>query len=1190
MGTIGRSKLKSFMNRKFITKHTYTTAVFGCLGNFVFWGKKTCFIYVLTFAFVCCFSWSGNTQSNLRTKTFFPSDTVQLDSLSIAFGSLKLYAKNTLIDVGKYNVDHVNARIFFTEKPDTGQMVATYRVLPIRLNATYKHKDTAMFIPKYKSPSSNFNYAYKPTTENLFGGTELNKTGSLSRGVTFGNNQDLAVNSNLSLQLNGKISDNLSILASVTDNNIPIQPDGNTQQLQDFDQVFIKVYDDKTTLTAGDYWLHKPRGYFMTYNKRAQGLLIEHKKQVTTDSSGFFRVSAGAAFSKGKFARNIIQGQEGVQGPYRLTGAENEAFIIILSGTEQVFIDGELQVRGQENDYVIDYNTSEITFTPNKMITKDRRIIVEFQYSDKNFARSLLQTGGEWKKEKWDIYLNIYSEQDAKNQPLQQELDNEHKQLLFDVGDSLQLAVISSADSIGHNPNQVLYKKIDSLGYDPVYVFSGDETNAFYSLTFSDVGQGNGFYVQDDFSALGRVFKWVAPDTVNGELILKGRFEPLAVLIAPQKRQMITSGFAFRPSENTLFFGEAALSNRDINTFSPKDSEDNTGIALKGGFKHKKELDKEKKRLVETTASLEFTGSTFNPIERFRSVEFERNWNVLGKQLSGEQLISEAGLRYKAGKKFAAGYDLSSFLSSGEYNGFMHKGNLLLKEKTISGSYSGSFLHADGAERSLFYRHKAAFKKDFRYFSIGYKDELEENYFYQNDGSLRPNSYSFYDWEIFIQNPDTFKNRYKIFYRQRIDRLSDTTKLSNIALAHHYGLSFDLIKNTNSQLRNSTSYRRLNILNNELTNQQPENTLLNRIEYNFRAYKGALSSYSFYEIGSGLELKREFAYIQVNAGQGTHTWIDYNGDGVKDINEFEVAQFADQADYIRVFTPTNEYVRTYTNQFNQTLNIRPENIWRNQSGVKKFAARFADQASYTVDRKSNSNARDIAYNPFLTSLVDSSLLSFNQTFRNSVFFNQNSTKYSLEHQYQDVRNKTLLTNGFDSRANRFNAIRLRINLGRKFTWQNKAETGVKELLSEYTQNRDFDINYYAANTTIIYQPNTKFRVSGNAKWEDKKNSAEYGAQYARVLDFGTEIRYNTPTKGTMSAGFNYILIEYTGQTNTALAFEMLNALTPGNNYTWNVFIQRNLSKSLQINLNYVGRKSEETPVIHTGGVQVRAMF
>src|SRR5690606_2108076 len=141
--------------------------------------------------------------------------------------------------------------------------------------------------------------------------------------------------------------------------------------------------------------------------------------------------------------------------------------------------------RGQENDYIIDYNTGELTFTAKQLITKDKRIVAEFQYAERNYSRSLFFFVEEVQTKKARFYFNAYNEQDNKNKSLQQQLSQEQKNVLIAVGDSLNDAVYSGVVNVPFNRSDVFYKKIDTLvnGFqDSVFVYSTDSLLAKYRL------------------------------------------------------------------------------------------------------------------------------------------------------------------------------------------------------------------------------------------------------------------------------------------------------------------------------------------------------------------------------------------------------------------------------------------------------------------------------------------------------------------------------------------------------------------------------------------------------------------------------------------------------------------------------------------------------------------------------------
>jgi hypothetical protein len=1107
---------------------------------------------------------------------------IDLDTLSIYPNSFQLFCGETQMGLDSYQLDFSSAELKILN-PCQETLKVQYRVFPMDLSKVYQEHDTSQIYSREKGEWEKFKIKTRVDQSDIFGGTGLNKSGSISRGVSFGNNQDLGVNSTLNLELSGQIAPNLKLLASVSDDNLPIQPDGNTNKLREFDQVFIQIYNDRFKMIAGDFWLNKPKGYFMKYKKRAQGLTLNY--QWNDDTTHVWKSQVSGALSRGKFQRQIIQGVEGNQGPYRLVGAENEPFIIVLSGTERVYIDGKLLERGQEFDYVVDYNTAEVTFTSRNQITKDSRIVVEFQYSDQNYARSLFQTSTTYESKKFKFWFNAYSEQDAKNQSLQQELTLGQKQLLADIGDSLDLARTSSIDSIGFFENQNVYKMVDSLGYDSVLVLSVNPDSAFYRATFEYVGAGNGNYIFSNFNALGKVFQWVAP--IAG--VPQGDYQPSRLIVTPKKRQMVSSGVRVQLTDRLHLETELSYTNNDQNTFSRLDSKDDPSVAgytkLVGDIPLSK--DSIPNWIMRTKLEVEAREKNFTAIEQYRTVEFDRDWNTRNQGFTGNQLSSSLGTNF-INRHGNINLEGQQYLIGTDYLGLRGATNGKWRKKGFNAVWDGSYLSSNTDQKNTFVRHRSDVSQSLGWFKVGYKDDHELNQYHT--GILEPNSYEFFDYQFYVANSDSIKNEYRLFYRERYDRRSDSTELVRAAKARSVGGELRFTEWKNQKLNIVTSYRELKVMDSLLIQTAPENTLLGRIEHELRVWKGALTLNTFYEAGSGLELKREFLYIQVNDGQGVYTWIDYNGDGIKDLNEFEIAQFVDQASYIRVFTPSNEYIKTYSNEFNQSIYLRPQRIWGSKKGVRKLISRFSDQARIRIRRKTNYFDGSEAFNPFVSTINDTNLISTNSNIRNTLFFNRTSSIFGAEYTFQNVTSKTLLASGFDSRSNAFNELSIRWNLAKKFTLEVAAKQGIKSSEADYTSGRNFDLIYTFLEPSFIYQPSTVFRVSLDARGSEKRNDPSLGGEVATVLELGSTFKFNQREKGSLQGALNVVSIRYTGIQNSALGFEMLEGLKPGVNYTWNVGYQRSISRNLQLSIQYSGRKSEGNKMIHSGGMEVRAFF
>lgn len=1130
--------------------------------------------------------------SNLRSKKIITSSPIVVDSLSIV--PRTFYIKG--FDTAYYKLDEINAILTWKKTLPADTVDVLYRVFPYRLNAAVKRFTYDSVMNNFMAQNKVLNNR-QANSGSLFDFGTMNYNGSFGRALSFGNSQDVVVNSQLNLQINGLLGDSIQVAAAITDNNIPIQPEGNTQQLNEFDRVWLQFKKNGWEVNLGDIDLRQNQSYFLNFYKRLQG--ASYSNTLRVGKFGINKLLASGAIAKGKFTRNIFQGEEGNQGPYRLKGVNNEIFFIVLAGTEKVFIDGQLMQRGEDQDYVINYNTAEIAFTPKHMITKDSRIQVEFEYAERSFLNSMLYASDELKvNKKLTINIAAYSNADAKNSPVNQTLDTKQRQFLNNIGDSIQYAFYPTATPDTFSTAKILYAATDTAvngTNSKIYVYSTNKDSAKYNLGFIEVGSGKGNYVPDFNGANGKVYRWLAP--VNG--VLQGNYEPATYLVTPKKQQVVSMGAVYAIDEKTNLSAEVAVSNYDVNGFSRNDKGDNKGFAGKINLSHFINFTKNSgKRLVlKTIAGYEATGKSFRPVERLRTVEFYRDWGLgFQPEAAAEYLpFADFELSDTAGNNLR--YMSAAYLRSDGYKGLRQ---LLTNNQKIKGWQMKSIFNLTNFHSfnntGYFLRPSVDISKvftNFHNYTFGGAYGVEHNEIHDRlTDTVSAASFAFTTVSAYVRSNPAKDNRWALTYFTRSDKMPYFKNLDQADRSHNINLNTELLSNSHHQLRLNVTYRQLQVTNKTLSNLKPENTILGRAEYAINEFKGFVSGTVLYEVGAGQEQRRDFSYIEVPAGRGEYAWNDYNNDGIPQLNEFEIALFPDQAKFIRVFTPTNEFVKASYTQFNYSVTLNPRTLTSNFKHKKlgNFIGKINFQSSLQTGKKELAKG-DIVFDPFKKiALNDTSLLTLTNVFANTFSYNRFSTKWGFDVSNGVNYNKSLLTYGFESRKLNDWTIRGRWNPAKKITVEMIQRIRNNSLFTPKFDNRNYEIETIDAEPRLTFTSGTNYRVLTGYEHSRKKNKVLYGGEKSVSNSINLEGKYNAVNNTSFTGKLTYTNINFNGVPNTTVSYIMLDALLPGKNVLWNFDLTKRLGNNLELNFEYEGRKPAETRTIHIGRASLRAIL
>ena len=285
----------------------------------------------------------------------------------------------TLVRNVDYQIDFYSGKITIEQRDAMTypyRLQITYRTLPFAIKEVYKRDlsgeqslDSPQQVNRQQPVSINGQEAenQEPKTEN-----QLEVSGSQTFGISLGSGRGVTPNQELRVNVEGKASKDITVLALLSDQDLPIQPEGTTENIQDIDQKLIRITHPNMRGTLGDFEGSLGASEFIFFPRALEGVQVEGDFKW-----GRFHLIP-SAIPKGQSTSLVLRGEEG-RSEYRLT--VDGQYVIVKAGSEIVWLNGERMRRGENNDYIIrEYGDPIVEFNSKHLITSNDTIRIDFEY------------------------------------------------------------------------------------------------------------------------------------------------------------------------------------------------------------------------------------------------------------------------------------------------------------------------------------------------------------------------------------------------------------------------------------------------------------------------------------------------------------------------------------------------------------------------------------------------------------------------------------------------------------------------------------------------------------------------------------------------------------------------------------------------------------------------------------------
>jgi len=1132
---------------------------------------------------------SFSVQNDSSVHTFILSKSfVRASSISISIDS-------NSVDRFSYNKEDNSVSLFFFRPPKRNSVIyISYDYLPFTLKRSYSLRSLVFKPDTAGKKSRTLSVIQQEDNFSSIFGPELTKSGSISRGFIVGSNRDLTLSSGFRLQMAGKLSNEIEIVAALTDENTPIQPQGNTQTLQEVDNVFVEIKSPTYNATLGDFQYSFSGSEFASISRKLQGAKLSANYQHATPQTN---VVVTAATSRGKFHTNQFQGIEGVQGPYRLRGKNNERNIIIIAGSEKVFVDGIEMVRGDNNDYSIDYGSAEITFSTRRLITGASRIVVDFEYSDRQYVRNFFGAGVSTQpSDNVRFHVQYYREGDDPDSPIDISLSDSDKEILRQSGNTTATksgVIFVGRDSLGIGKGNYIAvdTTIDSKPF-RYYLFLQGDSNSVYNVAFSNVGVGYGDYVRE---GIGR-YKFVG--------MQRGEYLPIIILPSAQLHQLYAVQSTIIPTKEFTIDAEFAASDFDQNRFSSigDNSNNGTGIKLSARYSPKDiTIDNIVIGSFDIFLYERYREKTFVSFDRANEVEFGRKWSTdsLSTTTQSTEEIREGKITYWPLRDISLFTGVGSLVRDKEFSSLRYEGGVeIKKEKLPTLQYFAEYI--EGKEKinllsNTWFRHKGNIEYTVGTVTPSMRLE-EENRKIKNDitDSITASSYAF----TLLAPKIAVNNLFGIDGSTELEWREDRTALNGEILpqSHSYTQSYSL---SLREVQNFTASTTL-IFRDKLFERQFQETNVNqrttliKLQSRYRPFSQGLDIDLFYDAATQRTAKLERIFYKVRKGEGQYVWFDADYDGIVDVNderEFRLDRY--DGEYNAITVNSDNLVPIINLKTSAKIKLTPNRFIRQPSSMFGTFISILSSETYVrlEERSTESDIRQIYLlnlNRFLRQTTTQYGFQFVQQ---DIYLFENKPEYSFRFRFNQRKGLSQYSSGTEKNYTRERSFRSRFQLTNDVANQTDVILKNDNVVSSSLINQQRQISSLLLATDFSYRP----RQNVEFGFKIETSSAEDNIVSQIVI-----ANFNSQALRTVIGfqGSGQLRVEFSreeillGQLppNYSIPFELTGGRDIGRQYLWSAVADYKAGNNVLFSLQYSGRTTSRSSVVHTGKMEVRAFF